>query len=336
MAQEIHIYGGRARRGSISLVPISEEAREILGENKYYTAFLSEFPEIKYSTKWGEWDKSNSAFIASKIATFAGAGDSIPGKIVRMLAGDKYVPPILTDKWTQLSASLDDDGAYIELDLSLIAYPIINNEIHVEGLRKDGENLYEIVQETTSMFKWLELGKKCMMPKVPFSATMITDNIKSVMTAFHDKDSSGKYVLNDRGKQTLSGIKQLGSGIINLEPSKAIEGGETAFQGVIGVNTNNKGVKDWIGNRIGSSFGVIIRDTDNSSLLNSITECIPVFDFFIKDMKFKFSPHIVRIMNSQHKRIGCCPEFVEIDMSLQSVCKVLPSQIVDMCKYKEA
>lgn len=333
MAQEIHIYGGRARRGSIALFPMSKEAREQLDGIKYYNAYLSEFPEIKYSTNWGDWDKSNSAYIANKIAAFAGAGDSIPGKIVRMLAGDNYVPPILTDKWTQLSASLAD-GAYIELDLSLIAYPIISNDIFVEGLRKDSENLVEIVNETTSMFKWLELGKKCMMPKKAFSTGVIKDNVKAVMTAFNDKDADGKYVLNARGKQTVDGLKELGGGILNLQPGEMLKGGEKAFQGVIGVNTDNNGIQDWIGNRIGSSFGVVIRDTDNSYLLNTVTGCTPVFDFFIKDMKFKFSPHVVRIMNKDRKRVGCCPEFCEIQMSLQSVCKVLPSQIVKMCKYK--
>ena len=326
MSQEIHIYGGRARRGSITLIPLSTEARELVGGNRY-TAFLKEFPDIKYSTLWGDWDKSNSAYIAGKIATFAGAGDGIPGKLVRMLAGDRYVPPILTDKWTQLSASLDEEGAYIQLDLSIIVYPIINNVVHVEGLRKDSSNLIEIVQDTTSMFKWLELGKKCMMPKVPFSTKVLADNVKAVLTTFHDKDSNGNFVLNDRGKKTVAGLKKLGGGIIDLEPMTALRGAEEAFTQIVGI-----GINDELGQRIGSSFGVIIRDTDNIPLLNSADGCNPPLDFFIKEMEFEFSPHVVRIMKNG-KRCGCCPEFCEVKLSLQSVCKVLPTQIVNMCSY---
>ena len=325
MSQEIHIYGGRARRGSLTLVPLSEEARNLLGDKAVFTGFLKEFPEIKYSTEWGDWDKSNSAFIANKIANFAGAGDSIPGKLVRMLAGDHYHPPILTDKWTQLSASLTESGAYIELDLSLMAYPIINEDIHVEGLRRDNENLVEVVRESTSMFKWLQLGKKCMMPKEEFSLGIIKENIQGVWDEWTDKDSSGKYTLSDRGTRALNGIKDLGSGIWNLDPTKALHGAESAFQSVVGVNT------DAIGIRIGSSFGVILRDPDNKSLLNSMADKVPL-DFFISSLKFKFSPHVVRIMQNK-KRVGCCPEYCEISLTLKSVCKVLPTQIINMCKY---
>ena len=325
MSQEIHIYGGRVRRGSLTLVPLSKEAQDLIGKNTVFTAFLKEFPEIKYSTEWEDWDKSNSAYIANKIANFAGAGDSIPGKLVRMLAGDHYHPPILTDKWTQLSASLSESGAYIELDLSLMAYPIINDDIHVEGLRRDDDNLVEVVRESTSMFKWLQLGKKCMMPKEVFSLNMIKENIEGIWDEWSDKEN-GKYTLSDRGKRAINGVRDLGSGIWNLDAKKALTGAETAFQTIVGVNT------DKIGIRIGSTFGVIIRDTDNKPILNTIDESIVPLDFFVTSMSFKFSPHVVRIMQNK-KRVGCCPEHCEISMTLKSVCKVLPEQIIKMCRY---
>lgn len=324
MSQEIHIYGGKIRRGSITLVPTSTEARNLLGENKLFTAYLSEFPEIKYSTQWGEWDKSNSAFIANKVASFAGAGDGIPGKIVRMLAGDKYVAPVLTDQWTQLSATLGD-GTYMELELSIIVYPILNNEIKVEGLTSEDDNMIEIINETTSMFSWIDLAKNCLMPNA-FTSDDIRKNLIAVMTNFYDKNATtGKYELTSRGKRIVGGIKELGGGIFELNPQKAIHGAENAFQAIVNVKT------DSIGQRIGPTFEVLVRDTNNDLILNSASLEIPV-DFFIKEMGFKFSPHIVRITNDKGVVVGSCPEFCEITIAIQSVCKLLPSQIVQMCK----
>lgn len=320
----IEIWGGRARTGTVRIEPFSDLASK---ECKRMTAYLQKFPQISYSTKWGDWDHSNSEFFCEKIASLGGGRDNIPGKIIQMLGGPYYKPPIMTDKWTQLTAELDDAGAYMNIDLELIAFPLINsvkNGSHIEGLRGDPENLYYAINHRgkalNGMWDWLKLGKVAMMPE-KFKTEYILNNLAAI------KDN----LSTDNGKKIIDGAKDTGRAAMSVFSGEndIVEATSDAMHGIEKMTEGFTGVSS----RIGHTFTVQILDTDDKPLINSKAPDCPL-DFYISSMELDFSPHIVRIVNSVGKKLGACPEYCKINIQLTSVTKVTPDQMVKMCALR--
>lgn len=317
---EIVLWDNSPRQGVLRIEPLSNEARELV--DAPLLAYIKEFPSFRYGTSWGDWDKSNSSWIASKIKTFAGGGDQIPAQIVQMLGGSEYKPPVLTDKWTQLTAELGD--AYLDFEFTLIAYPVIPDGVdgaHVEGLRYDGDNMMEVLtfhgNKMSNYWNWLDLGKKCMMPRKEFSSRILKDNIDGIRT----------NLAGDNGKKILNGIGNLAHGADGLFKSD-VTMSQSLQRGVRGLNDIVDGVMG-VGSRLGSTFLFQVWDDDGKILWNSKAPALPL-DFYIEDLSFKFSPHILSIVNSKGKRVGSCPEYCEIKIKMTSVTKASPEQIQAM------
>ena len=322
MSQEIELWGGQnAKQGVLTIYPLSDEAKETCVN---MSGYIKEFPKVSYATDWGDWDSSNSQWITSKIKTIAGGDESVPGKIVQMLGGQYYKPPILTDKWTQIASQLSDD-AYIKFDFEILAYPTIPKSsvgAHVEGLRYDRDNMYPAItyhdEKLSSMWDWVNLGKTAMMPATAFSTGIVKDNIAAMK----------KNLEEDNGKLILGGIKDVGSAAVgvfsdfNESAKKGLDGLEKVAAGVMGV-----------GQRLGHTFCMSVTDSNGARFIDSRKPSMYV-DFYIKKLNFEFSPHIVRIIDGNGKRVGACPEYCKIEMSLESVTKVSPSQMIDMFKYE--
>lgn len=322
MSQEIELWGGQnAKQGVLTIYPLSDEAKATCVN---MSGYIKEFPKVSYATDWGDWDSSNSQWITSKIKTIAGGDESVPGKIVQMLGGQYYKPPILTDKWTQIAAQLSDD-AYIKFDFEILAYPTIPKSsvgAHVEGLRYDRDNMYPAItyhdEKLSSMWDWMNLGKTAMMPATAFSTGIVKDNIAAMK----------KNLEEDNGKLILGGIKDVGSAAVgvfsdfNEAAKKGLDGLEKVAAGVMGV-----------GQRLGHTFCMSVTDPNGAKFIDSRKPSMYV-DFYIKKLTFEFSPHIVRIIDGNGKRVGACPEYCKIEMSLESVTKVSPSQMIDMFKYE--
>lgn len=323
---EIEIWGGDPRQGIFELHPFSFNAKE--NQTKPLYAYLTKFPEIKYQTDWGNWDESNSSFITNKIKTFAGAGDSIPARIVQMLAGPTYEPPITTGPWTQLTSQMSDES-YLTMDAELVAYPVLSNGYHIEGLRYDKENLSQILHtggfsgnQMSSIWDWLKLGKFCMMPKA-FSAGVIPENIKKIKNNISSETKNGKAVL--WGLHEMAHVVDfIWDENVTVENAmrNAMHGLEAFLRGTTGTHQ-----------RYGDTFSVLIRDCDTKKFFNSNAGS-PLCDFYVTKLDFKFSPHLVKIVNDEGKRKGVAPEYALINLSLKSVCKVSRVQYMNMISGK--
>ena len=325
MSSEIEIWGGRPRQGLVEIDAFSDDAKKDVPDT--YRAYITKFPEFSYGTDWGSWDDSNSGWITKKLKTLAGGDDSIPGNIVKMLGGPYYKPPILTDKWTQLAAQLSDD-AYVKFDMEMIAYPVIDtgkNGAHVEGLRYDNKNLYNILtfhgKKLNNMWDWLNLGKKALMPSTKFSTDMLLGNLGAIQ-----KNLAGK-----NGNLIIGGAGAVGDAIAGVFTGNG-SFGENASKGVAGIEDILKGLIS-VGARLGHTFLMKMYDNDGRVLFNSSAPQYPV-DFYISGLEFEFSPHLLKIVNADGtKRMGACPEYCKIKMTIESVTMLSPSQINDMCKY---
>ena len=329
----IDVWGGRARQGIFELYPFSLDA---LGESRDKSqstkctpmfAFLNKFPTISYSTDWGNWDESNTAFVTKSLKTFGGGGESIPARIVQMLAGPNYQPPITSDKWTQLTAQLSDQGAYMKLDLELIAYPIFKTtSYHVEGLRYDSSNLGRILENgrnrMNSIYDWLSLGQKAMMPK-QFSTKFIKDNVLGMKENLTGEGTSGKAI--------LAGAHKMAHVVDGIIPGNEISFQDAVANGVAGLETFVRGVCG-THQRYGHTFTCRIRNDDRKIYIDSNKPKAPV-DFYIENMSFKFSPHLVKIVDHNGNRKGITPEYALINISLKSVCAVSREQFMEMYKY---
>lgn len=325
MSNVIQIWGGRPKQGAIKITPFSKDAiADLPGP---YFGYLLKFPTFKYGTDWGTWDQSNSEWISSKISSFAGGGDSIPGKLVQMLGGDYYKPPILTDEWTQLAAQLGKE-AYLDFDIDILAYPVIpkpKSGAHVEGLRYDRDNLLQVLRigkdNASSMWDWIELGKRAMMPS-RFSSKIIMDNIGAIKN----------NLATNNGKLILSGVEKLGSVVKAMNPSSDTTFGEAAKNSLVGLEEIIQGATG-AGSRIGHTFTLEIVDVDGNHLINSNAPTAPV-DFYIERLDLEFSSHLVKIIDSNGRRMGSCPEYCKVSAKLTSVTKVSPEQVTKMCRYK--
>jgi hypothetical protein len=326
----IDIWGGRSRQPILELFPFSLES---LGEKNGtqieslrcspMCAYIKEFPKIEYGTSWGEWDKSNTAFVTNKITTFGGAGDSIPARIVQMLAGPNYQPPITTDKWTQLTAQLSDD-AYMKLSAEIVAFPLFKGTTkHVEGLRYDSDNLSRATnigaKRTSSLYDWLSLGQRAMMPE-PFSTKIIKDNVMGIKENIFGEGTSGKAI--------LSGAHDMAHVIDGLIPGNGIDFQDAVAKGVYGLETFVRGVCG-THQRFGHTFTLRIRDDDTNLFIDSTKPKSPV-DFYITELKFKFSQHLVKIVDENGKRKGVAPEWAVINISFKSACAVSRDQMMQM------
>lgn len=342
---KIQIYGGRARTGSILIQPFSEEAKKSCVET---AAFISGFPKMAYGTDWGkDWEDNNLGFIG-KSAMLLGGGEvggfgsgivaQITGMItskispmIQMLAGPDFKPPIMSDSWTQLSAQLDEAKSYIDFDLELTAFPVTRRgSVHVEGLQGDPENLNQALNmgsiECSNMWDWLELGRVASMPE-HFSSAQIKDNLVSMMNNLNgESGASGKMIIDglDQARSSLwtgvtgswdkASIESAGKGVV--------QGIGTALTGLSGANK-----------RIGYSFTVQIFDCDGKRVFNS-KNGFPL-DFYMTGLSFDFSPHLVRLVDSQGARRGTCPEWCKISMRLSSSTRVTPNQIISMCEWQK-
>lgn len=321
MSQEIEIWGGEnAKLGVLTIYPLSDEAKETCVN---MSGYIKEFPKVSYATDWGDWDKSNSQWITDKIKTIAGGDESVPGRIVQMLGGQYYKPPILTDKWTQLAAQLSD--AYLKFDFEILSYPTIPKSsvgAHVEGLRYDRGNMSPAItyhdEKLSSMWDWLNLGKTAMMPSAAFSTGVVKDNIAAIK----------KNLTEDNGKLILGGVKDVGSAAVgvfsdfNQSAKKGLDGLEKVAAGVMGV-----------GQRLGHTFCMSVTDPNGAKFIDSRKPSMYV-DFYIKKLSCEFSPHLVRIIDDNGNRVGACPEYCKVELSMESVTKVSPSQMIDMFKYE--
>lgn len=317
---EIVLWDNTPRLGVLRIEPLSDEARGLV--RAPLLAYIKEFPAFTYSTSWGDWDKSNSSWISSKIKTFAGGGESIPARVVQMLGGSEYKPPILSDKWTQLSAELGD--SYLNFEFTLIAYPSIHDGIdgsHVEGLRYDRDNMMDVLSfhgnEISNYWDWLKLGKLCMMPIKEFSTHILVDNIDGIKT-----NLSG-----DNGKKVLNGLGNVAHSADGLFKSD-VTLSQSLTRGVRGLNEIVDGVMG-VGSRLGSTFTFQVWDDSGKILWNTKAPSLPL-DFYVENLSFKFSPHILNIVNKKGKRVGSCPEYCEIGVKLTSVTKASPEQIQSM------
>lgn len=315
--KEIVLWDNKPKLGVLRIEPLSDEAKENL--NAPLLAYIKEFPRFSYGTDWGNWDASNSQWITDKLKTFAGGDDSIPGQIVQMLGGPYYNPPIMTDKWTQLSAQLSKD-AYLDFEFELVAYPVIRggvNGAHVEGLRHDRDNMSEVLSfhgyEMSNFWDWLELGKKCMMPS-KFSTKILKDNIDGIVDNM--KGDNGRKILNGLGN-----VAHSADGLFKSDVTL----GQSTMRGLRGLNEIVDGVMG-VGSRLGSTFCFQVYDDDGKILWNSKAPSLPL-DFYIENLSFKFSPHVLNIVNSKGKRVGSCPEYCVIKVKMTSVTKASPEQI---------
>lgn len=329
---KIQIYGGKARTGSILLQPFSDDAVKRTTE---VAGFLTEFPEIKYSTDWGSWEDSNNAFVGSIVSALGGgkpaSGRGIAGVIlgnaptlIQALAGSGYVPPILTDKWTQLAAQLNKDGSVISLQIKMLAYPVNRGSgVHVEGLRGDPENLDQALNlrymKSTNMWDWIKLGKEAMMP-VAFTTQQISNNLGAIVDNLNgEKGTSGKMIIEGAGK-----IKDtiFGDGNFKERAKRGVSGLGDIMTGLVSANQ-----------RSGFSYTVQIFDADGNSMFNSKRPSDPL-DFYITGMNLDFSPHIVRLIDSRGNKMGVSPEWCKIELTLTSSCRASLEQISKMCEYK--
>lgn len=326
MSSEIEIWGGRPRQGLVRLDPNSEEALNDV--KKPFMAYITKFPEFSYATDWGDWDKSNSEWITSKIKTLAGGNDNLVGNIVKMLGGPYYKPPILTDKWTQLAAQLAD--SYVKFDFELIAFPVIDSGkegAHVEGLRYDNQNLYNVLTfnglKLNDMWDWLKLGKTASMPKTKFSTDVLMGNIGAISKNLDPSSENGKLILGGAGAigEAIGGV---------FDSSKTY--GESAGLAMSGVENILRGLTS-SETRLGHTFTLKVYDTNGVPLFDTLAPKNPV-DFYITSMEFDFSPHILKIVNANgSKRLGSCPEYCKIKLTLESAALLSPEQIREMCKY---
>lgn len=324
MSELIDIWGGRSREGIFYLEPFSDEAVKT-DSLKPLLGYISKFPTFSYSTEWGDWDHSNSEFLSSKIRSITGGGTSIPARIVQMLAGSKLKMPVISDQWTQRVA--ENKNIYLSMEFSIIAFPVIDgsNGCHVEGMRYDSDNMNSVLmakdKKMSSMWDWLSLGKTAMMPSKRFSTKLLGEQINAISENL--QGSSGKMMLHGASSiaHTVDGFVSGSKVSWDKSIRTGLKGAEEILNGVV-IN----------GTRVGHTFTAQILDCDRKMLFNSKAPDCPL-DFYVTDLKFDFSQHLVKIVDERGVRKGAAPEFCEITLRLDSVTKLSPDQVLKMCNY---
>jgi hypothetical protein len=340
MADIINIWGGRAREGLLYLEPFSDQASD--PEKDHMTpmiAYLTKFPTMSYGTDWGDWEHSNTEFVSSKIQGLAGGGKISAGKsnrgistdFIALLAGSGYKNPILTDQWTQTIAQ-NGDKCYINLDLELVAFPVIRpgTGSHVEGMRYDSDNMDAVLnvkydgktRRVNSFWDWLKFGKTAMMPIEKFSSSVVAENLNAIYNNMNGPN----------GKMVKHGLHSMAHFIDGFIPSSKTTISDSMRDTIKGAEEVAKGLAI-NGTRIGHTFTVQLFDCNRKKLLNSKAPACPI-DFYVTNLKFKFSPKVVKIIDDNGKRKGAGPEWCEISMTLTSVTMLSIDQVLDMCKYE--
>lgn len=331
---KIQIYGGRARTGSIILSPYSEKAVE---NCEAMTSYITEFPSLSYATDWGDWEDNNTGFIGKAALALGGgplkAPKAAPGwaqtiikaapKFIQMMAGSSYKPPILTDSWTQLAAQLDEKSSYISLKLNLLTYPVLKRALHVEGLRY-GDTLSEALnmghKKVSNMWEWMKFSRTVLMPE-DFKIDQIKGNIDAVFANLNGESG-------DSGKLIVAGVSDIAGGMWNGTF------GDSSFKD--GMMQSVKGVGEIVtafafsNRRVGYTFTLQLFDANGELVLDS-SQGVPL-DFYIEDIEFEFSPHIVQLINSKGKRQGVAPEWCKINLTVSSATRVTQEQFISMCR----
>lgn len=335
---KIQIYGGQARTGSIILspYPYSKDAVENCGE---MSSYITDFPALNYGTDWGDWENNNTGFIGKAVSAFGG-GDisgaipkSTPGwaknliaafpKFIQTMGGSEYKPPILTDSWTQLAAQLDEKASYISFKFSLLTYPVLKKGLHVEGLRY-GDTLSEALnmksKKVSNMWEWIKFSRTAVMPE-DFKIDLIGKNLEATIDNLNgEKGESGKYL--------IEGASDVGGGLWG-----ATFGDSTFKEGML---RTVKGAGEIISafaftnKRVGYTFTFQLFDARGNIVLDS-SQGVPL-DFYIEDIEFEFSPHIVQLINSKGKRQGVAPEWCKINLTVSSATRVTQEQFISMCR----
>lgn len=318
----IHVWGGKPRAAYVELfgnVVESEDPDVSRWSIKNtYRAWLKEIPEIQYRTDWGNWEESNCSFVASKIRTLAGGGESTGARIMQMIAGSAYKPPILTDQWTQRVATITDE-AYIGFDLELVALPPYNST--VEGLKQDSNNLSELLKikgsgAVSNMQDWLGLAKLALMPRHSFGWKTAIEGMKSAISGATDSGRLDR--IGSGATMILGGAKDVLLGDENGERIPGVKKAVYGLEKVISAATAVDSI-------IGPTFRMNIRDPAGVPMLTGGE--IP---FCIDEMSFKYSPRLIKMYNEAHERIGCVPEFCEIKISIKSLYKLSSDRISKM------
>ena len=335
---KIQIYGGRARTGSIILSPYSEEALKRCDD---MSSYITDFPALNYGTDWGDWENNNTGFIGKAVSAFGG-GDisgaipsSTPGwaknliaafpKFIQTMGGSGYKPPVLTDSWTQLAAQLDENASYISFKFSLLTYPVLKRGLHVEGLRY-GDTLSEALnmksKKVSNMWEWIKFSRTAVMPE-DFKIGQISENLKEMAKNLNsEKGESGKYLID--------GAFDIGGGLWG-----ATFGDSTFKEGML---RTVKGAGEIISafaftnKRVGYTFTFKLFDANGHVVLDTNSEHGIPLDFYIDDIEFEFSPHIVQLINSKGKRQGAAPEWCKINLTVSSATRVTQEQFISMCR----
>lgn len=367
----IEIYGGRTRTGAILLEPFSDKAVKECGDFAAFLTEYPKIDYETDWGSWEDSNVGIVGDVVSSLGGGIKAGGKAAGafgvkgiktkilnmifnnagKFIQLLGGSSFEPPILTDSWTQLAAQLPDDvdKAGIKFDFKIVAYPVTKRGVHVEGLRPDSTNLNQVLNLYTSertircanMWEWLNLGKIAGMPE-KFSVSRISENLVGIKDNLNgETGQAGKQII-EGFTGMLPSLKNVASEVSPLygmvskvtsafesEEEKAAKEAAKPMDLIKGISKIALGLSG-IGQRIGYSFTVQLFDSDGNLIFNSKRSSCPL-DFYISDLKLDFSPHLVKLVNSQGKRVGACPEWCKIELSLSSSTVVSPSQIVSMC-----
>ena len=240
-----------------------------------------------------------------------------------MMAGSSYKPPILTDSWTQLAAQLDEKSSYISLKLNLLTYPVLKKALHVEGLRY-GDTLSEALNmgpmKVSNMWEWMKFSRTALMPE-DFKIDQIKGNIDAVFANLNGESG-------DSGKLLVAGVSDIAGGMWNGTF------GDSTFKD--GMMQSVKGVGEIVtafafsNRRVGYTFTLQLFDANGDLVLDS-SQGVPL-DFYIEDIEFEFSPHIVQLINSKGKRQGVAPEWCKINLTVSSATRVTQEQFISMCR----
>ena len=295
---------------------------------------------MSYGTDWGDWKNSNTGFIGKAVEAFGGGNISgaIPKstpqlartaieafpKFIQIMAGSSYKPAILTDSWTQLAAQLDENASYISFKFSLLTYPVLKKTIHVEGLRY-GDTLSEALnmksKKVSNMWEWIEFARTAVMPD-SFKINQITDNIGYVFENLNgEKGQTGKGLIAG-GKDIFGGMydSTLGSSSFKDGMMRTVKGAGEVIDAFAFTNS-----------RVGYTFTMKLLDTHGNEILDSNRDGIEL-DFYIENIGFEFSPHVVQLIDRNGNRQGSAPEWCKIDLTISSATRVTQEQFIKMCR----
>jgi len=283
---------------------------------------LLEYPEISYGSEWCSYEESNNSWLIKKINTFAGGdGSSTPGKILRLLAGNKFQEPILTNQWTQILARIGDD-ARLTLKFKIVVFPRMH-----EGLKDDRSNIGLFLSGMSRSQDWLTMIRDVIMPKSFGGAGIITDNLKAVANNVFNGDSNVTSAFN-AGRKLIGGAEEAVKTIKN-----AIEddtSGAQSWNAITSTLTSSMSSLGNIANALGNirnmtTFKVMIKKF-NGNDYNGNPAFISMLDsgstdFYVESANVTISPHLLNDFKDDHhtETNGAKPEWTQIELTLKSV-----------------